>query len=212
MDYQNYEDYMREVLGYQNMRKEVPYNTYQMNPMSSANPMQQVAPVYPVQPINPAPPVAPVSPMGNEYYNMSEMGDMEETELNGMYPDIYTIVYPMVCKVCDKNENIKVTKEMLDKMVEEVYDNVEVDESQKNVVPDPVLRNGDVVNPNAKKISQTRETRQRNFLLNDFIRVLFLRELFERRRRPHFNEHGPEGGFFPGEKPPFRPRGYEGLY
>ena len=128
----------------------------------------------------------------DERFAMAGSMDMDEAALNEMYPDIYKIIFPMVRNVCEQNVNITITKEALDRMVDEVRRNFEPDMSQTTRAPEPVLRNGDVINPRTVKADSSTETRQRNFLLDDFIRVLLLREFLERRRRPPF-------------RPPFRP-------
>jgi len=205
MDYQSYEDYMRENFGDQNTRSEDPYDTYFRAPLPET-------PMYGMSPMTPMPDIGD---------NIPEMPQINEAELNEMYPDIYKIIYPMVCKVCDVNVNVnvRITRELLDRMVEEVCSNFETNESRPAPDPAPALRNGDVVNPRAVKEDPPIETRQRNFLLDDFIRVLILRELLERRRRPPFRPP-----FRPEPRPPFRPgrppmgpgrppfRGYEELY
>lgn len=188
MDYQNYEDYMREVLGYQNMPNNNMYNAY---------------------------------PMDENYYERAAINniDMDTEELESMFPDTYRIIYPMVSKVCNQNMNRKVTKAVLEEMVNEIYINFGEGEPQ-NTVARPSVRNGDVINPNIKREEASVETRQRNRYLEDFIRVLLLRE-FLTQRRPTFPPRPPhrpgpfQGGTGRppmGSPPPHRPRGYNGLY
>ena len=43
-----------------------------------------------------------------------------------MYPEVYRVVYPMVCFACD-NIRTPVTEEMLDMMTDDIYDRVEAD-------------------------------------------------------------------------------------
>ena len=51
-------------------------------------------------------------------------------ELEDCYPEIYKIVYPMVRKVCAKNNNYRgYSKLDIDRMVEEVYSNIEVNDA-----------------------------------------------------------------------------------
>lgn len=165
MDYQNYEDYMRSVLGYQTGN--IYANTYGMN---------------------------------NDYYNNMPDLDMsfnqaESERLNNFYPEIYKLLYPMVCKICNQNSNREITKDLVDKMTDEIYINFEADERQnQSVRSTPPLKNGDVRNPNAKEPEIIHETRQGNFLLRDLIKILILREL----GRP------PRPGF-PGGRPPIVP-------
>ena len=92
MYYQNYEDYMRNILGYS------VNNNYNMIDNYS-----NVA--Y------------------NEYlYNMPRYS----SEILDLYPEIYKILNPMVCKICDSNTK-PITKELVDKMTEEIYLNIESD-------------------------------------------------------------------------------------
>lgn len=158
MNYQNYEDYMRAVLGYANNEPNYTYDDY-----------------YPR--------------MEQSQYNLSE----------DLYPDIYRIVNPVVEEVCNRNRNKNITEELVRAMTEEVYSSVEENPALKvNVQIKTELKNGDVRNPNAKNS----ETRQRNFLLNDLIRILILRNLLRPRPpvRPPFPGHRPP---FPGPRPPF---------
>ena len=181
MDYQSYEEYIRGTVGYQNKRSDDPYNIYSVGTVpptnytasvTPVNPVTVETPLYAVQPTSKVGSVAAINSVEDERYAMTEDMDMDETALNEMYPDIYKIIIPMVSQVVDQNVNITITKEALDRMVDEVCNNFEADEPQNNRAPEPVLRNGDVVNPRAVKIESPVETRQRNFLLNDFVRVL----------------------------------------
>ena len=46
-----------------------------------------------------------------------------------MYPDIYRIVYPMVCKITS-NTRMPLTSEELERMVDEIYENIEREENE----------------------------------------------------------------------------------
>ena len=165
MNYQNYEDYMRAVLGYANNE---PNYTY------------------------------------DDYYPRMEQLQYDETE--DLYPDIYRIVNPVVEEVCSRNRNKHLTEELVRAMTEEVYNNVEGNSDlQVKVQVKAELKNGDVRNPNAKvNDSKNSETRQRNFLLNDLIRILILKNLLRPRPpvRPPFPGPGPRPPF-PGPRPPY---------
>lgn len=150
MYYQNYEDYMRSMLGY-------------------PNPSGMEMPTY----------MAP-----DDYYIEEDTRDNIENYEN-MYPEIYRIVYPMVCKACDDNTK-PITEETIDEMTNIIFVNLEASSEQVNVKME--LKNGDVRNPNAKQ-EIPKETRQNN-TLRDLIRILLIRELLRRR-------HG---------RPPMRPR------
>lgn len=182
MDYQNYEEYMRSVLGYS------PYVDRNYTYTSSQEDMY------------------------NNYMNMSETSNMQPTQdLTEFYPEIYKIIYPMVCKACNVNSNREVTKDLLEQITDEIYRNVEPEEQQTTSRADVQLKNGDVINPNAKEPEQqTRETRQNNFLLRDLIRILLLKEWGRPNRppiRPPFPPGGgrPPMGPGPGMPPPNRP-------
>lgn len=182
MDYQNYEEYMRSVLGYS------PYVDRNYTYTSSQEDMY------------------------NNYMNMSETSNMQPTQdLTEFYPEIYKIIYPMVCKACNVNSDREVTKDLLEQITDEIYRNVEPEEQQTTSRADVQLKNGDVINPNAKEPEQqTRETRQNNFLLRDLIRILLLKEWGRPNRppiRPPFPPGGgrPPMGPGPGMPPPNRP-------
>ena len=137
-----YEQYMRNVLGYQAMNN----NTYDM------------------------------------YYdnwdmsNMATMNNIQMPELENCYPEIYTIVYPMVQRACSQNTR-PITRELIDNMTDEIYYSIEDKEMLEN--------------RNKEEKGEDRQIR-RNTNLNDLIRILILRELL-----------GRPG--FPGGRPP-RPR------
>ena len=182
MDYQNYEEYMRSVLG---------YSPYVERNYTYTNAQED---------------------MYNNYVNMSATPNMQPTQdLTDFYPEIYKIIYPMVCKACNMNSNREVTKDLLEQITDEIYRNVEPEEQQTTLRADVQLKNGDVINPNAKEPEQqTRETRQNNFLLRDLIRILLLREWGRPTRppvRPPFPPGGgrPPMGPGPGMPPPNRP-------
>ena len=89
MDYQNYEEYMRSVLGYS------PYVDRNYTYTNSQEDMY------------------------NNYMNMSETPNMQPTQnLTEFYPEIYKIIYPMVCKACNVNSNREVTKDLLEQIKE----------------------------------------------------------------------------------------------
>lgn len=132
----DYEEYMRNVLGYQPIKYD---NTYNMNYNMINNDSKPIFNNYQVQ------------------------------ELENCYPDIYKIVYPMVQKVCAQNTG-NITREVVDRMTDEVYFAVEDREMLEN---------------REKKQDTTVENRKisRNHGLNDLIRILILRELLNRHHR-----------------------------
>ena len=94
----DYEEYMRNVLGYQPIKYD---NTYNMNYNMINNDSKPIFNNYQVQ------------------------------ELENCYPDIYRIIYPMIQKVCSQNIG-NITKEVIDRMTDEVYFAVEDREMLEN--------------------------------------------------------------------------------
>lgn len=97
MYYQNYEDYMRNILGYP-----VQTNTYNYSN---------------------------VAPVQYEYIGVESQTD---EEINDLYPEIYKLLNPMVCKICEANTK-PITRELLEQMTDEIYLNIE-SETVENVV------------------------------------------------------------------------------
>jgi len=199
-----YEEYMRNSLGY-NMPM---MNMNQMN-MNQMN----------------------MNQMDMNQMNMNNMTEMYESENNfscnqvvdDMYPEIYKIIYPMVCKACMAvDENI--SEDLVSRMVNEIYVNVEnmecmqetrgssisvspqVSKSSKSDSLSSSSRTGSSLSSSSSSSnisgSRQQETRQRNPLLRDLIRILVLRELLGNpgRPRPPFR---PPFGPGPGPRPPF---------
>lgn len=201
-----YEEYMRNSLGY-NM------------PMMNMNQMG-------------------MNQMNMNQMNMNNMTEIYESENNfscnqaveDMYPEIYRIIYPMVCKACMAvDENI--SEDLVSRMVNEIYMNVENMECMQETRGSSIS-----VSPQASKTSKSdslssssrtssslistssssssssvsrQETRQRNPLLRDLIRILVLRELIGNPGRPRPPFRPPfGGGMGPGQgpRPPFGPQ------
>lgn len=168
MEYQNYENYMRGILGYKPN-----YNNIYNNSFSNFGDDRYYQDYY-------------KSPA-----NISRNTDNDE--LNNMYPEIYKITYPIVCKLCNQNQYRKINQNLLDNMVTEVYNIIEPGESIENSqtkqsVP---LRNGDVRNPNAKESEEKRETKKINVLLQDLIKILILGEFKNTNRLGEINPPPP---------------------
>lgn len=178
MNYQNYEEYMRSVLG---------YSPYADRNYTYTDEQEDIY----------------------NYANEIAINNMPSQDLTALYPEIYKIIYPMVCKICNMNSNREITKELLEQMTDEIYRNVEPEEKQTTRI-EPPLKNGDVINPNAKETKQqSRETRQTNFLLRDLIKILILKELGRPNRPPVRPPFPPNGGRPPmggPNRPPQRPR------
>lgn len=177
MYYQNYEDYMRSVLGYPMEGQD----TYQMNYFEDTR--NCIMP----------------------YQNTKELEDC--------YPEIYRMINPIVCEVCDKC-NGPVTKDTVENMVEEVCKRIEINneisikinidnrnsekETENRVNTIRANSNKSINNEQVRKTSEVenRQIKQNNPFLRDLIRILILNRLLG-------------GGFFPGRPPrvmpPMRP-------
>lgn len=189
--YQNsLEEYMRSVLGYQMPQN----NTYSENQNCNC-------------------------------INTQYMGREGNSELEECYPEIYKIVYPMVRKACSENTK-PITRELVDELTNEIFLTVESNEPinlninlTNEVNKTETTQNRTTPKVEVKETSSKRETRQSNYLLNDLIRVLIIRELLGRPGfRPPFPGHRPP---FPpgrppfpgpGPRPPMRPREFDESY
>ena len=164
---QTYDDYMRSVLGYPNVDGYRNSNLYNMPNMNSMNNM---------------------SNMGMNAMNMNNMGMMNNQEmfsddLEHLYPEVYRVVYPMVCSTCDRIQMpaTNITDEMVTRMTDDIYDRVESDPRINiEVTVTTEVRESD----KRQNSSETRQRRPRNRFLRDLIRILLLRKLFRRRRFP----------------------------
>ena len=210
MYYNDYEDYMRNVLGYNNMRD----NTY-------------------------------------SYFNR----DTSNSNIEQMYPEIYKIINPMVCRACDTNTQ-PISEYMVEQMTDDIYDNVvnrveiqnvinlnigttrdddmevvlnrEEDNSRNGSVnnntqqnrsgasfSNNALNNSSQNNSSSKtssnaivskvtesEVRETRSPRRRNTLLRDLIRILILNRLI-RPGRPNRPPYRPGPGGPMGPRPGF---------
>jgi len=193
MYYQNYEDYMRQVLGYPINDPNI-YETYDYR-------------------------------NENTYSSNQVQNNLTEAEMKALYPDSYNIIYPLVCKACEAN-NEPISKSVVDKMTDDVYKLVERNETVVNIKIEAQNRENSHVSarqemkreltPKRTPIkTETRETRQSNNpLLRDLIRILILQRLFGRGAitpprpmppRPPFPPVGPGRPPFPGGRPPYGP-------
>ena len=97
MYYQNYEDYIRSILGYPTQMQNNNYCNY------------------------------------SNYNYTDSATNINANELYNLYPEIYRIINPMVCKICEANTK-PVTRELVDKMTDEIYLNLESDSDGSEVV------------------------------------------------------------------------------
>lgn len=176
----DYEEYMRNVLGYNQVPNNIYANTY-----------------------------------NDYYYDTQYVGatQINNDRLTDMYPEIYRIIYPMVCRVCTQNGQRDLSKETIESMTDEIYRNIEAVEPQATTnstatsqIQRMPLKNGDVRNPNAKEPELRNETRQNNFILRDLIKILIIRELLNNNNRPPQMPRPPRPMRPPyDQRPPWRP-------
>ena len=100
MYYQNYEDYMRQVLGYPINDPNI-YETYDYR-------------------------------NENTYSSNQVQSNLTEAEMKALYPDSYNVIYPLVCRACETN-NEPISKSVVDKMTDDVYKLVERNETVVNI-------------------------------------------------------------------------------
>ncbi|MEI3393192.1 MAG: hypothetical protein V8R45_01260 [Clostridia bacterium] len=161
----------------------------------------------------------------NTYSSNQVQNNLTEAEMKALYPDSYNIIYPLVCKACEAN-NEPISKSVVDKMTDDVYKLVERNETVVNIKIEAQNRENSHVSarqemkreltPKRTPIkTETRETRQpNNPLLRDLIRILILQRLFgggaitpprPMPPRPPFPPVGPGRPPFPGGRPPYGP-------
>ena len=151
----------------------------------------------------------------NSYFSNTSSSNME---LERLYPDLYRLLYPMIQSACMRNTK-PITEETIEEMVRDIYSNFNADEMiltnevrSGNKTNDSKLdKNVSITSPDSKSLTRNveneeyRNRRPNNFVLNDLIRILLIRELLGRPgnfppNRPGFPFPGP------GMRPPFRPR------
>ena len=171
MYYQNYEDYVRNVLGarytpeYTNQVAR-PYNYYSP---TYAMPMDMPA-------LNPYDMQESVPVVNNTTSNLnSEVSEVaEETEevakVKKMYPEIYTLLMPMIDKTIEDNKEKEVTEEVIETMVKQIYDSIQDDINIQRVSN---VNDGKNINTNVRQVSNNQVARRPgNPTLRDLIKIL----------------------------------------
>lgn len=190
MYYQNYEDYMRQVLGYPINDPNI-YETYNYS-------------------------------NENTYSSNRVQNNLTEAEIKALYPDSYNVIYPLVCRACETN-NEPISESVVNKMTDDVYKLIEKNETVVNIKIETQNRESNQSSARqetkreltAKRTpikTENREIRQsNNTLLRDLIRILILQRLFgggiiappkPMPPRPPFPPGRPP---FPGGRPPYGP-------
>ena len=181
MYYQNYEDYMRQVLGYPINDPNI-YETYNYS-------------------------------NENTYSSNRVQNNLTEAEIKALYPESYNVIYPLVCKACEEN-NETISKSTVDKMTDDIYKLIENRENSQVSARQEAKRE---LTPKRTPIkNESRETRQTNNpLLRDLIKILILQRLLGGGviapprpippRPPFPPPVGPVRPPFPGGRPPYGP-------
>ena len=143
-------------------------------------------------------------------------------DIENMYPEIYKIIYPMIQKACMQN-NKPITKEVLDEMTSDIYNNIEANNivnlnidivnnrNEKNSAQQSSSqstgtsenRSSQVNTKNVTTSIQNREYHHANNPIRDLIKVLLIRELLGDRPSVRPPRPFPPG---PGPFPPRPPR------
>ena len=195
MYYQNYDEYIRSILGY-------PVLTSTNNQFMNMN-----ASTY--------------------NYGYTENKPMYSQDIMNLYPEIYKIINPMVCKICESNTK-PITKELVEQMTDEIYLNIETDNtfadmnivnvrvnsennnkdkndtkvgnlnnSRKNQISYKSEKRNDNIKEkdisslnNGSRIEEGARSTHKNPILRDLIKILILNQLLfgNSRHRYHLNQ------------------------
>ena len=153
-----YEEYMRNVLGYEPIRYRDTYDAEYNDYMNYSN------------------------------FNMPQQveSNLEVSRLESCYPDIYNLVYPMVKKACSQN-NRALSSNLVEELTNEIYNAIEDDNLNENRASEIKNRSIDVKTGSKSIENKTNLSRQetvlkedrqiRNQGLQDLIKILLIREL-----------------------------------
>lgn len=176
MYYQNYEDYMRQVLGY-------PINDPNIYERYNYENNKKYQDTY--------------------YLNRYSENYLRD-EILSYYPEIYHKIYPLVCKACDSYTQ-PINIEAIEKMTDEIYNAIEnsnqditnsreeLHKNEKKLDRNENIRKENIhttqrrdFNRNEKEQKeniQNTQKRQVNFLLRDLIKILILNRLLNRNKQ-----------------------------
>lgn len=213
MLYNNYEEYMRNVLGHSytpgNTYEQFDNNYYSYDKFDHNN-------CHNCNPYNNCP-----NCMNYNFTNRNTQYTNSyntPSNIEQMYPNLYKLINPMVCDMCDRN-NQPITEDLVEQMTNNIYDNVVNRVEIQNVINLNIetrdieagtskndcvscsrvnnsnnrsLNNSSVINSKTKENEKNTENRspapasrpRRNRLLQDLIRILILNELLRRNRPP----------------------------
>lgn len=151
MNYQNYDDYMRNTLGFSGMNQSMGMPYGGCANMGCAGMCQ------------------------NPYTNMANsMWQNQSCNLENLYPDSYRVIYPMVVASC-RNVRMPITEDTIERMVCDIYDKA-VSNTKISVSLTAETTNRESSEDRQMPNRPPRKPRKNPFL-NDLIRILILREL-----------------------------------
>lgn len=159
MDYQSYDDYMRNTLGFSSMNSPMGMQGTSCPNMNCQNMC--------------------ITPYSNMSSNQMMWQD-SSCDLERMYPDSYRVVYPMVVSTC-RNVSIPVTEDMIDRMTDDIYDRAVADGRINVDISVELETREDSKEEDRQMINRPPRRRRRNRFFRDLIRILLLRELIGRR-------------------------------
>ena len=103
------------------------------------------------------------------YDYVSEQLPRYSNEIMDLYPEIYKIVNPMVCKICEANSK-PITKELVEQMTDEIYLNLENDaEIEEDIVN--VRVNLPSTKPESKTNSRQEDIRKNHIVNNSVNKI-----------------------------------------
>lgn len=131
----------------------------------------------------------------NNLYGMEQQrrsnAQSDNEAIKKMYPEIYKITYPMVCKACNQYRG-EITEEFINNLTEEVYSNLEIEniefakanlEARTSNNTKNAKNSGNLKNE-AKKVETEKRNSNDNNILRDLIKILIIRELLNMQQRP----------------------------
>lgn len=96
-----------------------------------------------------------------DVYSYPTINSTSSEEIEQYYPEIYRIIYPMVCKSCNSNTN-PITRELIDNMTDEIYFAIE---SNNEIEVNITLNNEVRSNNNEENLSSPKSaTNNRNIV------------------------------------------------
>ena len=159
MDYQSYDDYMRNTLGFSSMNSPMGMQGTSCPNMNCQNMC--------------------ITPYSNMSSNQMMWQD-SSCDLERMYPDSYRVVYPMVVSTC-RNVSMPVTEDMIARMTDDIYDRAVADGRINVDISVELETREDSKEEDRQMINRPPRRRRRNRFFRDLIRILLLRELIGRR-------------------------------